>query len=177
MVTKIDQFSDTSQLSSIVVEVARAKHWRMSDDSLKGQLPGYSKLTRRSPQRRTECFIKSMRETAIRPGYHPTTKNAQRKSHANKKDSHNFSRNYTFHHQKMGTTFPSEQEKALQLSLQGLVLPGPGTDKFSICNIAELQDISSFKNRKYPQKYPHSKNILLDVKTACWTKNSAGCFC
>ena len=33
----------------------------------------------------------------------------------------------------------------------------------------ELQDILSFKNPKYPQKYPHSKNILVDVKTACWT--------
>ncbi|WP_458400426.1 hypothetical protein [Mailhella sp.] len=47
---------------------------------------------------------------------------------------------------------------------------GDETDKISSCNTAELQDVSSFKNPKYPQKYPHSKNILVDVKTACWTK-------
>ena len=46
---------------------------------------------------------------------------------------------------------------------------GDETDKFINCNIAELQDILSFKNPKYPQKYPHSENILLDVITACWT--------
>ena len=51
----------------------------------------------------------------------------------------------------------------------------PETDKISRCNIAKLQDISSFKNPKYPQKYPHSENILVDVKTACWTKDPAGC--
>jgi hypothetical protein len=39
----------------------------------------------------------------------------------------------------------------------------PETDKISIGNITELQDILSLKNPKYPQKYPHSKNILLDV--------------
>ena len=37
------------------------------------------------------------------------------------------------------------------------------TDKISRCNIVKLQVISSFKNPKYPQKYPHSENILLDV--------------
>ena len=31
--------------------------------------------------------------------------------------------------------------------------------------MAELQD-----------KYPHFKNILADVKTACWTKGPAGWF-
>jgi len=36
------------------------------------------------------------------------------------------------------------------------------TDKFSTNNIAELQDILSLKNPKYPQKYPRFKNILLD---------------
>ena len=44
------------------------------------------------------------------------------------------------------------------------------TDKFLMRNNVELQDILSLKNPKYPQKYPHSENILLDVKTACWTK-------
>ena len=54
---------------------------------------------------------------------------------------------------------------------------GAETDKISSGNTAELQDVSSFKNPKYPQKYPHSENILVDVKTACWTMCSAGCFC
>jgi len=42
----------------------------------------------------------------------------------------------------------------------------PETDKFSNGNMVELQEFSCFKNPKYPQKYPHSKNILVDVKTA-----------
>jgi hypothetical protein len=50
------------------------------------------------------------------------------------------------------------------------------TDKFSSSNIAELQDILSFKNPKCPQKYPHSENIWVDAKTACWTMGPAGCF-
>jgi len=50
------------------------------------------------------------------------------------------------------------------------------TDKISSGNTVELQDVSSLKNPKYPQKYPHSKNILLDVKTACWTMDPEGCF-
>ena len=46
---------------------------------------------------------------------------------------------------------------------------GTETDKIASGNTVELQDVSSLKNPKYPQKYPHSENILLDVITACWT--------
>ena len=53
---------------------------------------------------------------------------------------------------------------------------GAETDKFLMRNNVELQDILSLKNPKYPQKYPHPKNILVDVKTACWTNGPAGCF-
>ena len=42
---------------------------------------------------------------------------------------------------------------------------GTETDKILGCNCFGLQDISSFEK----SKYPHSENILLDVKTACWT--------
>ena len=62
-----------------------------------------------------------------------------------------------------------KRKRAYDFTRKPLNLHGPETDKIASGNTVELQDVSSLKNPKYPQKYPHSENILLDVITACWT--------